>query len=119
MSTSPYNIDLRLKVISYLNKGNSQVAASNLFDIHKNTVNRWYIRYKKEGHAKPRIRKGVQSKVDRTSLEEYVLANPNSKLSEIGSRYGIKASQAGRILHKLGFSYKKKPLPMWKQAKSV
>ncbi len=117
MSTSPYSVDLRKKVILYINKGHSQLEASKLFNIHKNTINRWNIRYKKEGHAAPKIRLGFQSKVDKVNLESYVLANPNIKLAEIGSRYGVTASQAGRILGKLGFSYKKKPSPMWKRIK--
>ncbi|WP_316354518.1 IS630 transposase-related protein [Candidatus Trichorickettsia mobilis] len=117
MTTSPYSTDLRKKVILYLNNNHSQLEASKLFNIHKNTINRWYIRYKKEGHVEPRVRRGFQSKVDKSNLERYVLANPEIKLSEIGVRYGITASQAGRILRQLGFSYKKKPLPMWKLMK--
>ena len=99
MTTSPYSTDLRKKVILYLNNNHSQLEASKLFNIHKNTINRWYIRYKKEGHVEPRVRRGFQSKVDKSNLE--------IKLSEIGIRYGITASQVGRILCKLGFSYKK------------
>ncbi len=117
MTTSPYSLDLRKKVINYINNGHSQIEASVVFSIHKNTVNRWCVRYKEEGHVKPRVRLGFQSKIDKESLTKYVLRNPNIKLSEIGRQYGITASQASRVLHKLGFSYKKKPSPMWKQMK--
>jgi transposase len=117
MSTSPYSIDLRKKVIEYIKKRNSQKSASKIFGIHKNTINRWCIRYKTEGILAPKIRLGFKSKVNKKELEEFVKNNPNTKLSEAGIKFGISAWQVGRILKKLGFSYKKKPSPMWKQVK--
>jgi transposase len=56
MTTSPYSRDLREKVINYLKKGNEQKTASEIFGIHKNTVHRWWIRYKLEGVCTPKIR---------------------------------------------------------------
>ena len=57
MSTSPYSEDLRKKVIEYIKKGKSQKETSEVFGIHKNTVNRWSVRYLKEGHygARPMV----------------------------------------------------------------
>jgi transposase len=60
---------------------------------------------------------GYKSKLDHNKIELFVKDNPDSKLSSIGARFGISKSHAGLILKKLGFSYKKKPSPMWKQAK--
>lgn len=117
MSTSPYSIDLRKKVIDYISKGNSQKSASKVFAIHKNTINRWWIRYKSEGVFAPKIRLGLKSRVDKNELEEFVKNNPNTTLSAAGIKFGITAWQVGRILKKLGFSYKKKRLPIWKQTK--
>lgn len=117
MSTSPYSIDLRKKVIEYIKKGNCQKSASKIFGIHKNTINRWSVRYKTEGTIEPKIRLGLKSKVNKKELEEFVKNNPNTTLAKAGIKFGITAWQVGRILRKLGFSYKKKPLAMWKQAK--
>ena len=117
MSTSPYSVGLRKKVINYIKEGHSQVCASVLFNLHKNTVNRWWVRYNKEGNASARARVGFKSKVDHADLANYVTSNSNVKLSVLGKYYGITASQVSRILRKLGFSYKKKPFPMWKQVK--
>jgi len=117
MSTSPYSIDLRKRVIDYIRAGNDQKTASKIFSIHKNTVNRWWIRYKSEGVLAPKLRVGFKSKVDKSKLEEFVKTNPNTTLSGAGLKFGVTASQIGRILKKLGFSYKKKPFPMWKQVK--
>lgn len=117
MRTKPYSIDLRKKVINYIKEGHSQLEASSLFGLHKNTVNRWWIRYNKEGILSARIRPGFKSKVDHRAMAEYVMSNSNVKLYELGKIYKVTASQASRILRKLGFSYKKKPSPMWSQVR--
>jgi transposase len=65
----------------------------------------------------PKIRLGFKSKVDKSKLEEFVKNNPNERLSAYGIKFGITGSQVGRILKTLGFSYKKKASPMWKQVK--
>ena len=46
-----YSIDLRKKVISFIEEGNSQLLATKLFKLNKATVNRWWLRYKTEGHV--------------------------------------------------------------------
>jgi transposase len=117
MLTSPYSQDLRKKVISYLSKGKTQKEASEVFEIHRNTVSRWNKRYRQEGSYRARKRLGYKSKLDHNKIELFVKDNPDSKLSSIGARFGISKSHAGLILKKLGFIYKKKPSPMWKQAK--
>lgn len=108
MSTSPYSQDLRNKVINYLLQGNSQRQASKVFSIHENTLNRWWVRYKKEGNCQARERLGRPSKVDQFKFEQAVKSNPNTSPKELGSQFKISAWHACRILKKLGFSYKKK-----------
>ena len=107
-TTSPYSEDLRKRVIKYLSQGNSQRQASSLFRVHVNTVNRWWVRYQKEGNYCARKRSGGPSKVDQPKLEKVVQSNPNIKLQELGSQFNISGFHASRILKKLGFSYKKK-----------
>ena len=51
MSTSPYSLDLREKVIKYLELGNSQQSASKIFMLNPSTINRWWLRYKREGNT--------------------------------------------------------------------
>ncbi|UCM85731.1 MAG: IS630 transposase-related protein [Rickettsia endosymbiont of Culicoides impunctatus] len=114
MSTSPYSIDLREKVIKYLEAGNSQRSASRVFQLSPTTVNTWHVRYKKEGHYQARKYKGAKPSIEMDDFIKYVEENPNSKTEDIGKKFGISASGARYWLRQLGFSYKKKPLPMWK-----
>ena len=118
MSTSPYSLDLREKVIKFVTAGNSQRAAARVFDISKTTVSTWFIRYKKEGNYYPKKRLGAQSKMDMSQFIKYVEDNPNSTTSEIGRRFDMTHGGAHYWLRKLAFGYKKKTLPIWKRIKS-
>jgi transposase len=118
MSTSPYSNDLRKKVITYLSKGKTQKEASEVFEVHRNTVSRWNKRYRQEGTYAARQRLGYKSKLDHNKIELFVKDNPDTKVSSISAHFGISKGHAGSILKKVGFSYKKKPLPTWKQRKT-
>lgn len=117
MSTSPYSYDLRKKVINYLSKGKSQKEASEVFGLHINTVHRWNVRCRDEGNYASRKRLGQKSKLDYKKIELFVLDNSDVKLSDIAAEFGISNGYASLILKRLGFSYKKKRLPIWKQTK--
>lgn len=117
MSTSPYTLDLREKVIKYLQKGHSKQSCAEVFSLHLSTVQRWWRRYTVEGHVTPRKRLGSKGKVDPESLMKYVKAHPEHTLKQIGSYFGVTAVAILLRLQQLGFSYKKKPSPMWKQVK--
>ena len=119
MSTSPYSHDLRQKVMNHLNQGNSQQETARVFDIHKNTISRWCTRYKIEGHFKERQRLGLKSQVNKEALSEFVTHNPDARLKDVGEKFNITGTQVGRILKKIGFSYKKKRLVMKKQVKKI
>lgn len=117
MTTSPYSQDLRKRILNYLDTGKTQKEASEVFGVHRNTISRWLVRYRREGNYAARVRLGRTSKIDYKGVELYVQNNPDIKLRDIGSEFGISGWHAARILKKLGYSYKKKRLPMWKQVK--
>ncbi len=117
MSTSPYSIDLRKKVIKFVSAGNSQRLASQVFNISKTTVNTWFVRYKKDGNYVPKKRIGARSQIEKSKFIKYVEDNPNATTSEIGKQFGVTHGGAHYWLRKFGFSYKKKPLAMWRQIK--
>lgn len=114
---SSYSQDFRKKVIEYVNRGNSCHNASIKFEIASNTVRNWYKRYESEGNYLPKKVGGKKGRINEKDIADYVKNNPNFILSEIGSNFGMSAAGALYWLRKLGYSYKKKPLPMWRQAK--
>jgi transposase len=115
MSTKAYSEDLRIRVINYIKSGNSQRGVSRLFSVSKSAVNRWWNRYKEEGSLSAKPKLGSKSKVSAQELETFVNQNPCKTLKEIGSHFGLKRSTIQKRLQNLGFRYKKKPSPMWKQ----
>ena len=117
MSTSPHSLDLREKVIKYLELGNSQQSASKIFMLNPSTVNRWWLRYKREGHYAPKKRLGRAARVSLSAVESYIKTNPNFKSADMGEHFGMTAGGAFYWLKKLGYSYKKKALPTWKLTK--
>lgn len=116
MSAS-YSQDFRSKVMEYVKKGNSCHRASLKFEIASNTVRNWYKRYKLEGNFLSRKVGGKKARVSKEEIEIYVRKNPNFILSEMGKHFGMSAPGALYWLKKLGYSYKKKSSPMWKQTK--
>ena len=117
MTTSPYSSDLRKKVINYIQRGKSKKSASEVFSLHRNTVSRWWTRYKTEGSSCAKARIGARRRLDLEALEEFVKSNPNSTLFDMSSKFNITTAWLSVSLRKLGFSYKKKPTPMWRQVK--
>lgn len=115
--TKQYSVDLKERVIEYIKLGNDQKAAAKIFMVSKSSVNRWWIRYKEEGAIEPKLRLGSKGKIDPQQLKSYVESNEDKTLAEIAGVFKASICSVYRRLKKLGFSYKKKPLPMWKQMK--
>ena len=108
MRTSPYSIDLRKKVIQYLESGKSQRLTSKTFDLNPSTISRWWLRYKTEGVYTPKARPGKLPRVSLGSIKSYIESNPDFKSSELGEYFGMTGAGALYWLKKLGFSYKKR-----------
>jgi transposase len=118
MSTSPYSLDLRKKLISYLENKSTQVSAAKLFGLNISTVSRWWNRYKRENTVEARVRIGKKPTIDIKEFKEYIELNPNLNSELIGKYFGMTSGGALYWLKKLGYTYKKKALPMWKQIKN-
>ena len=111
---SSYSQDLRKKVMSYVNQGNSCNSASVKFEIASNTVRNWYKRYKSEGHYLSKKVGGKKGRVTPEEIASYIKSHPDFILSEMGRHFNMSAAGAHYWLKKLGYSYKKKTSPMWK-----
>ena len=112
-----YSQDFREKVITYVKKGNSCNKASIKFEIAANTVRNWYKRYQSEGHYSTRKIGGSKARVTNQEIALYIANNADFNLIEMGKHFNMSSVGAHYWLKKLGYSYKKKPSPMWKLAK--
>lgn len=117
MTTKTYSEDLRKRVIEYLDQNNDYKATSALFKVSVSAIGRWYRKYKKDGHYAAKKRGGSQRRIDLERLEDYVKSNPDMMLKDAAEEFKVSIFTISHWLKKLGYSYKKKPLPMWKQIK--
>jgi transposase len=117
MSTKPYSEDLRKRVIEYIKEGGNYKEASKIYKVSVSAIGRWYRRYKSEGIYQARKRLGAKIKIDLARLENSVQINPDVKLKELSKEFKVSTFTVSHWLRRLGFSYKKKPLPTWSQVK--
>lgn len=115
--TKSYSEDLRKKVIGYIEEGNSYEKASKLFKISVSAIGRWYRKYKKEGNYVAKKRGGSKRKIDLELLQHYVNTNENMTLKAASKIFKVSIFTISHWLKRLGYSYKKKTSPTWKQAK--
>ena len=103
--------------MSYVNGGGSCNSASIKFEISANTVRNWYKRYKTEGHYLAKKVGGKKGRLTPEEIASYIKANPDFTLLELGKHFKMTAAGAHYWLKKSGYSYKKKPFPIWKPVK--
>lgn len=113
--TRPISEDLRRRVIEYIELGNNCAKAAKKFDISYSSAHRWHRRYKTTGTYKAIPYPGKKAKVKSAEFIKYVDSHPSATLAQIGSNFGISAKAAHYYMKKLGYSYKKKSLAIWKQ----
>jgi putative transposase len=82
-----YSVDLRERVLHYLEKTNDKKSASELFQVGIATIYRWVSRKKEKGHLNPLRRKYAYKKIEDEKLIHYVHAHPDHFLSEIANHF--------------------------------
>ena len=113
--TSPYDQDLRDKVIALKLSGVSAEECARIFNISSGTIRNWDKSYKTHGHCKAKVRIGKKPSIDKKAFVNYVKANPNMRSEDIGKAFNLSKSGALYWLKQLNCSYKKKNIPMWNQ----
>jgi transposase len=104
-----YSLDLRQKVVSYVNSGYSRVSAAKIFGLGESTVRRWISRHKETGDVHPLPHGGgFPSKINAADFKQYVTENPDKTLQEMGEFFGISHEGVAYNLRKHGYVHKKK-----------
>lgn len=102
-----YGIDLRKKVIDYLERGGSKREASKVFSIGERTIYAW-IKKQKAGDLKAKKRESYPQKIDVAKLKQYVATHPDHTLKEIGPALGVAYQTVSTWLKRLHITRKKK-----------
>ncbi|MDR1890983.1 MAG: transposase, partial [Puniceicoccales bacterium] len=103
-----YTLDLREKVMAYVNSGKKRVEAVKIFNLHRRTIYRWERRLREGRLAATENRIQKPKKLYPEELREYIKNNPDKTLKEIGAAFGAKDASVLYRIRQLGISYKKK-----------
>lgn len=80
-----YSIDLRERVVSFINDGGSQNDASRLFKVSNKTIYNWLHR----PDLRPKVHGTRQRKINKASLRHHVDEYPDALLRERAAHFGV------------------------------
>lgn len=99
-----YSLDLRTRVIDYIEKGGSKAKAATLFQVGRATIYRWLSRENLEA-TKVKHR---QRKLDWKALKKNVEENPEERLIDRAKKFGVRPSAICYALKTMKITRKKK-----------
>jgi putative transposase len=99
----PYSLDLREKVIGFLERGHGITETAKLFRINRATIYRWLAR---PSLAQTRVTTRKR-KVDVHKLQQDVEQNPDMPLKERAQRFGVTPAALCYRLKQLRITRKK------------
>lgn len=102
-----YSIDLRKKVLKYIEEGGSIVKASSLFTVSRPTIYQW-IKKKNAGSLKDPPPKRPWKKINPHAVVEFVEKHSDLTLVDYAKHFGIKASSMFNVFKRLKISRKKR-----------
>lgn len=101
-----YSLDLRKRVVEYIENGGSITQAAALFQVGRATIYRWLSRQ----DLKPTQVKTRRRKLDYQALEKDVAENPSARLIDRAQKFGVRPSAIHYALKKLKLRRKKNSL---------
>ena len=99
-----YSLDLRTRVIDYIENGGSILSAARIYKVGRSTIYRWLARVELQPTKVTRR----QRKLDRQALEQDVKENPDLRLSPHAVKFGVNISSIGYGLHQMRITQKKR-----------
>lgn len=102
-----YSVDLRERVLQYLEKNKNREAASRLFQVGIATIYRWLSCKKERGNVEPLRRSYAYKKIDDQKLIDYIEKNPDHFLSEIAKHFNLTLQAVFYALKRLKITRKK------------
>lgn len=104
----PYSVDLRQRVVDYVEQGHSVPEAVTIFQVPKSTIYRWRNRKS----LAPTVVKTRRRKLDKTLLLQHVRDYPDARLIDRARTFEVDPSAISYALKRWGITVKKTiPLP--------
>lgn len=108
--TRAYSLDLRERVIQYIENGHDKQSAATLFSVGIATVYRWLKRKSDTGSLKASKRARAYQRIDNEQLKKYIEENPDAFLSEIAEKFSVTEQAIFYALKRLKITRKKRQL---------
>lgn len=105
-----YSIDLRERVIKFIENGGSKMEAVRTFSISRETIYSWLKKKAVKGTLKDDPPKRGWKKIEPSALLAYVEQYPDLTLAEYGKHFGAKSSSICTTLKRLKVTRKKRQL---------
>ena len=104
-----YSLDLRKKVISYIENGGSPSKASKVFQVGRASIYRWLER------VEPIEVKRRNRKLNWKALEQDTQTNPEARLIDRAKQFGVRPSAISYALKEMKITRKKNNLDIAKE----
>lgn len=101
-----YVLDLRKRVVKFVNHGGTKAEAARRFGVGRRTVYR-YLTAAQSGTLSPKTSWGHWRKIDPQKLQAHVKKHPNVTLKELQTVFGVSYQAVWLRLRQLGFTLKK------------
>ena len=102
-----YSIDLRERVVGFVNDGHTMAEASRKFSVCYKTVQRYVSMAGRGGSLAPRPQGGSRKRFGDGDLRREVRAHPSATLKAHGKALGVDPAAVWRRLRQLGITLKK------------
>ena len=99
-----YSLDLRTRVIDYIENGGSILSAARIYKVGRSTIYRWLARVE----LKPTKVTRRQRKLDGEALKQDRCENPDKWLCDRALKFGVNISSIGYGLHQMRITQKKR-----------
>jgi transposase len=99
-----YGLDLRQKVIDYIENGGRVTKAAQVFGIGRASIYRWLSRKELEA-TKVKYR---QRSLDRKELLKDIQENPETRLKQRAEKFGVSTTAIFKAIKKMKITRKKK-----------
>jgi transposase len=101
-----YALELRERVVNFIQSGGSKAEAARRFDLGRSTVYR-YLTAQQAGTLAPKTSWGHWRKLDPQKLQRHVQKHPDATLKELQKTFGVSHHAIWVRLRQLGFTLKK------------
>jgi transposase len=105
-----YSVDLRSRVIDFVNKGNTHEETSLIFNVGTATIGRWMTLLSETGSLEKRPLNRSASKFNSEKLNSYIEENSDALLKDVAEHFGGSISGVFYALEREKITLKKRAL---------